>query len=60
MLVPITVPPDVKVEIGRDGTVSVVPESGAHSMIDRPEPVSRVAPPIATMIQTSPATPSSQ
>src|SRR6185312_17268846 len=26
-----------------------VPDSGAHSMIDRPEPVSRVAPPRATI-----------
>jgi len=29
-------------------------------MIDRPDPVSRVAPPIATMIQTMPATDRSQ
>ena len=33
---------------------------GAHSMMDRPEPVSRVAPPRATIAQTMAATTSSQ
>ncbi len=30
----ITVPPDVKVAIGRDGTVSVIPESGAQNTVN--------------------------
>ena len=30
----ITVPPDVKIAIGRDGTVSVVPESGAQNTVN--------------------------
>jgi len=30
----ITVPPDVKIEIGRDGTISVVPESGAQNTVN--------------------------
>jgi hypothetical protein len=35
------------------------PESGFHSVIDSPEPVSRVAPPTTTMAKTSSATPKS-
>jgi flagellar basal-body rod protein FlgF len=31
---PITVPPDVKVSIARDGTVSVIPESGAQNTVN--------------------------
>ena len=36
------------------------PDSGAHSMIDRPEPVTRVAPPSTTMPQIIAATTNSQ
>jgi hypothetical protein len=38
----------------------IAPSSGFHSVIDKPEPVSRVAPPTATMRNTSAATASSQ
>jgi flagellar basal-body rod protein FlgF len=31
---PITIPPDVKITIGRDGTVSVVPETGAQNTVN--------------------------
>ena len=37
-----------------------MPETGAHSMIDRPEPVRRVAPPRITMPQIMKATVNSQ
>lgn len=30
----ITVPPDVKISIGRDGTISVIPESGAQNTVN--------------------------
>ena len=33
----------------------IAPVTGRHSVIDRPEPVSRVAPPSATMASTSTA-----
>jgi len=31
---PISVPPDVKISIGRDGTVSVIPETGAQNTVN--------------------------
>ena len=37
-----------------------VPTIGCHSVMERPEPVSRVAPPMLTITNTSAATASSQ
>jgi hypothetical protein len=37
-----------------------MPRKGAHSMIERPEPVRRVAPPSAIITQIAPAIASSQ
>lgn len=31
---PITIPPDVKIAIGRDGTISTIPESGAQNTVN--------------------------
>ena len=35
----------------------MAPVTGRHSVIERPDPVSRVAPPTATIAMTSPASP---
>jgi len=37
-----------------------MPETGFHSVIDRPDQVSRVAPPTTTMVNTITVTPTSQ
>jgi flagellar basal-body rod protein FlgF len=46
---PITIPPDVKVSIGRDGTISVVPETGAQSSVSVVGRIKLVNPPEDTL-----------
>jgi flagellar basal-body rod protein FlgF len=47
----ITVPPDVKVTIGRDGTVSVVPETGAQNTVNSIGRIKLVNPPEADLVR---------
>ncbi|HUW38252.1 MAG TPA: flagellar basal body rod protein FlgF [Rhodocyclaceae bacterium] len=47
----ITVPPDVKVTIGTDGTVSVVPESGEQNTADALGQIKLVNPPEADLVR---------
>lgn len=48
---PISIPPEVKVSIGVDGTVSVVPESGAQNTVNVVGRIKLVNPPEAEMIR---------
>jgi flagellar basal-body rod protein FlgF len=47
----ITIPPDVKVSIGRDGTVSVIPESGAQNTVNAIGRVKLVNPDEAELVR---------
>lgn len=47
----ITVPADVKVTIGRDGTVSVVPETGAQNTVNSIGRIKLVNPPEADLVR---------
>ncbi len=48
---PITLPPDVKIEIGRDGTISAVPESGAQNTVNVLGRIKLVDPPEANLVR---------
>jgi flagellar basal-body rod protein FlgF len=48
---PITIPPDVKVSVGSDGTISVLPESGAQSTASVIGRVKLVNPPEADLVR---------
>lgn len=48
---PISIPPEVKVSIGVDGTVSVVPESGAQHTVNVVGRIKLVSPPEAEMVR---------
>jgi flagellar basal-body rod protein FlgF len=48
---PITVPPDVKITIGHDGTVSVVPETGAQNTVNTIGRVKLVNPEEANLVR---------
>jgi flagellar basal-body rod protein FlgF len=48
---PITIPPDVKVSVGVDGTLSVVPESGAQNIVNVVGRVKLVNPPEADLVR---------
>lgn len=48
---PIAIPPDVKVEIARDGTVSVVPESGAQNTVNVIGRIKLANPPESSLIR---------
>jgi flagellar basal-body rod protein FlgF len=47
----ITVPPDVKVTVGRDGTISVVPESGAQNTVNSIGRIKLVNPPETDLVR---------
>ncbi|MBI3525170.1 MAG: flagellar basal body rod protein FlgF [Betaproteobacteria bacterium] len=47
----ITVPPDVKISIANDGTVSVVPESGAQNTVNAIGRIKLVNPPEADLVR---------
>lgn len=47
----ITVPPDVKISIANDGTVSVVPESGAQNTVNAIGRIKLVNPPDADLVR---------
>jgi flagellar basal-body rod protein FlgF len=47
----ITVPPDVKIAIGKDGTVSVIPETGAQNTVSAIGRIKLVNPPEADLIR---------
>jgi flagellar basal-body rod protein FlgF len=47
----ITIPPDVKVSVGVDGTISVVPESGAQNIVNVVGRVKLVNPPEADLVR---------
>lgn len=47
----ITVPPDVKISIANDGTVSVVPESGAQNTVNAVGRIKLVNPPEADLVR---------
>ncbi|RTL57787.1 MAG: flagellar basal-body rod protein FlgF [Rhodocyclaceae bacterium] len=46
---PITVPPDSKIAIGKDGTVSIVPETGAQNSVNSIGRIKLVNPPEETL-----------
>jgi len=48
---PISIPPEVKVSVGIDGTVSVVPESGAQNTVNVVGRVKLVNPPEADLVR---------
>jgi flagellar basal-body rod protein FlgF len=48
---PITVPPDVKITIGKDGTVSVIPETGAQNTVNAIGRIKLVNPPEAELVR---------
>ena len=48
---PITVPPDVRVSVGQDGTISVVPESGAQNTVNVIGRLKLVNPPELDMVR---------
>jgi flagellar basal-body rod protein FlgF len=48
---PISIPPDVKVNVGVDGTISVVPESGAQNIVNVVGRVKLVNPPEADLVR---------
>lgn len=48
---PITIPPDSRVTVGVDGTISVVPESGAQNTVNAVGRVKLVKPPEADLVR---------
>ncbi len=48
---PISVPPDVKITIANDGTVSVIPESGAQNTVNALGRIKLVNPPEADLVR---------
>jgi len=48
---PISIPPDVKTNVGVDGTISVVPESGAQNIVNVVGRVKLVNPPEADLVR---------
>lgn len=48
---PITVPPDVKITIANDGTVSVIPESGAQNTVNAIGRIKLVNPPTTDLVR---------
>lgn len=48
---PITVPPDVKITIGKDGTVSVIPETGAQNTVNAIGRIKLVNPPETELVR---------
>lgn len=46
---PITIPPESKVAIGKDGTVSVIPETGAQNTVSAIGRIKLVDPPVGAM-----------
>ncbi|MBL8485917.1 MAG: flagellar basal-body rod protein FlgF [Rhodocyclaceae bacterium] len=48
---PISIPPDVKVSIARDGTVSVIPETGAQNIVNNVGRIKLVNPPEADLVR---------
>jgi flagellar basal-body rod protein FlgF len=48
---PITIPPDVKISIGKDGTVSVIPETGAQNTVNSIGRVKLVNPPETDVVR---------
>lgn len=48
---PITVPPDVKITIGKDGTVSVLPETGAQNTVNAIVRIKLVNPPETDLVR---------
>ncbi|MCK9284392.1 MAG: flagellar basal-body rod protein FlgF [Rhodocyclaceae bacterium] len=48
---PISVPPDSKISIGKDGTVSVVPETGAQNTVNAIGRIKVVNPPEETLVR---------
>lgn len=48
---PITIPPDQKISVGRDGTVSVVPETGSQSTVNALGRIKLVNPPPGDMVR---------
>ncbi len=48
---PISIPPDVKVSIARDGTVSVIPETGAQNIVNNVGRVKLVNPPEGDLVR---------
>jgi flagellar basal-body rod protein FlgF len=48
---PISIPPEVKVTVGVDGTISVVPESGAQNIVNVVGRVKLVNPPEADLVR---------
>ena len=48
---PISVPPDQKISIGRDGTVSVIPETGAQNTVNAIGRIKLVNPPVTDLVR---------
>ena len=48
---PITVPPEQKISVGVDGTISTLPESGAQNTVSVIGRVKLVNPPVADMVR---------
>jgi flagellar basal-body rod protein FlgF len=48
---PITIPPDVKISVGKDGTVSVIPETGAQNTVNSIGRVKLVNPPESDLVR---------
>lgn len=48
---PISIPPDVKVSIARDGTVSVIPETGAQNIVNNVGHIKLVNPPEGDLVR---------
>lgn len=48
---PISIPPDVKVSIARDGTVSVIPETGAQNIVNNVGRIKLVNPPEGDLVR---------
>lgn len=48
---PITIPPDVKISVGADGTISVLPESGAQNTVNVIGRVKLVNPPEGDLVR---------
>lgn len=48
---PITIPPDVKISVGVDGTISVLPESGAQNTVSVVGRIKLVKPPEADLVR---------
>lgn len=48
---PISIPPDVKIEIGRDGTISVIPQTGAQNTVNVIGRIKLVDPPETDLVR---------